>query len=369
MANAALVSLATRQQVLLERLKAGDAKKLEAFLKEAATAIRNKLAGENLTALSRARAEAQLKAISDDLTAIYANAGRQITSDLKELADYTAGAEVRALESVLIDGVEMTIPPANQVYAAAIARPMTSGKSAVMMEALIRDWSASSVKAVENSIRLGFFSGKTNQELVQEIIGTKANKYQDGIIDLTRRNAQTVVRTAVQHVAQVARNEVFAQNADIVNEYEWVSTLDSRTSDQCRALDGQTFPVGKGPLPPIHYGCRSSVAPVISNKYIRETLREGATRSAAGGPVSANLSYYEWLKTQPASFQNEAMGPVKAKLLRDGGLSAQRFQELQLGKNFEPLTLAEMERLEPVAFNRAGLEVTDGGVVREKPAG
>ena len=284
MANAAIVSLATRQQVLLERLKAGDAKKLEAFLKDAAAAIRNKLAGENLTALSRARAEAQLKAISDDLTAIYANAGRQITSDLKELADYTAGAEVRALESVLIDGVEMTIPPANQVYAAAIARPMTSGKSAVMMEALIRDWSASSVKAVENSIRLGFFSGKTNQELVQEIIGTKANKYQDGIIDLTRRNAQTVVRTAVQHVAQVARNEVFAQNADIVNEYEWVSTLDSRTSDQCRALDGQTFPVGKGPLPPIHYGCRSSVAPVISNKYIRETLREGATRSAAGGP-------------------------------------------------------------------------------------
>ncbi len=43
------------------------------------------------------------------------------------------------------------------------------------------------------------------------------------------------------------------------------------------------------------------------------------------------------------------------ELFRKGGLSAERFAELNLGKNFEPLTLEQMKELEPVAFARAGL--------------
>jgi hypothetical protein len=67
------------------------------------------------------------------------------------------------------------------------------------------------------------------------------------------------------------------------------------------------------------------------------------------------LSYYDWLKEQPASFQDQAIGPVRAKLLRDGGLSASRFAELSVDKYFAPLTLPEMQALDPVAFKRAGL--------------
>jgi hypothetical protein len=36
-------------------------------------------------------------------------------------------------------------------------------------------------------------------------------------------------------------------------------------------------------------------------------------------------------------------------------LSAERFAELQLGRNFEPLTLDQMKSLDPVAFSRAGM--------------
>lgn len=50
-----------------------------------------------------------------------------------------------------------------------------------------------------------------------------------------------------------------------------------------------------------------------------------------------------------------AIGTTRAKLLRSGGLSAERFAELQLGTNFQPLTLDEMRRLEPKAFARAGI--------------
>jgi hypothetical protein len=86
---------------------------------------------------------------------------------------------------------------------------------------------------------------------------------------------------------------------------------------------------------------------------------EGATRASIGdsGPqqVRADQSYYEWLKQQPAAFQDKAIGPVRAKLFREGGLSIERFSELQLDRNFAPLTLAQMRALEPLAFERAGV--------------
>jgi len=351
----AITSLATRQQVMLERLKAGEVKKLATFLKQAADVIRRRLSQGELTDMERGRAELQLQTIRTELTAIYGKAGQTMTDGMKDYADFAGGYETRALDAVLIQGVDVVTPAANQIYAAAIARPMTSGKTATLLEPFISEWSSRSVTAIENSVRQGFFEGRTNQQIVKDIIGTKANGYQDGIIDVTRRSAETVVRTSIQHVAQVARNEVYAANADIVARYEWVSTLDARTTPQCQSLDSREFEIGKGPLPPLHPNCRSSTVPVINNKYIRDTLRQGATRVSADGPVPAHMSYYEWLKTQPVDFQNEAIGPVRAQLLRDGGLSAQRFQELQLGRNFEPLTLDEMKKLEPVAFNRAGL--------------
>ena len=84
---------------------------------------------------------------------------------------------------------------------------------------------------------------------------------------------------------------------------------------------------------------------------------KGATRASVGadgaGQVSARLNYYHWLQQQPASFQEVAIGPVRAKLFHEGGLSVERFAELQLDRNFAPLTLVQMKTLEPLAFKWA----------------
>ncbi len=86
---------------------------------------------------------------------------------------------------------------------------------------------------------------------------------------------------------------------------------------------------------------------------------KGATRASVGangpGQVSASLDYYHWLQQQPASFQDAAIGPKRAKLFREGGLSVQRFAELQLDRNFASLNLAQMKTLEPLVFERAGM--------------
>lgn len=170
-------------------------------------------------------------------------------------------------------------------------------------------------------------------------------------MEVTKKQAATVVRTAVQQVASTARQVTYEENADVVIGYEWLSTLDGKTSSICRALDGQTFKTGEGPLPPIHPNCRSSTVPTLDPAF--DFLDKGATRSSADGYVDADLSYYDWLKTQNNEFQDHVLGPTRAKLFRDGGLTAKEFGSLQLDKNFDPITLNQMKQLEPLAFERA----------------
>jgi len=121
----------------------------------------------------------------------------------------------------------------------------------------------------------------------------------------------------------------------------------------CRSLDGQVFKIGKGPTPPAHPNCRSTTTAVLDDKY--SFLREGGTRASQDGPVSNTTTYYSWLKDQPYNDQVDILGENRAKLLRDGGLSSDEFARLQLDKNFEPLTLDEMRRMEPEAFEKAGI--------------
>ena len=129
-------------------------------------------------------------------------------------------------------------------------------------------------------------------------------------------------------------------------------------SDLCQSLDGQRFDLGEGPLAPAHPNCRSTVVPVT--KTFRELgidipgMSEG-DRANVDGPVPARLTYFEWLKTQPESFIEAALGPTRAKLFVDGGISAQAFAKLQLGRNFEPLTIEEMRAKAPKVFERAGV--------------
>lgn len=346
-----LTEIATRHQVMLERVKTGEANQFAAFLREMDQVLRTRLARGEMTDFSRVRAEALILDIERQLAAIYERHWQELRGRLIEIADYEAGFEARSLADGTDGAFEPVLPSAVAVRAAVLAAPLSvrGADGGKLLDSFVRDWSAAEVKRVSGAIRQGFYEGATTSKIMQAVRGTRANKYRDGILAISNRNAEAVVRTAVQHVASVARQETWAANSDIVRGVRWVSTLDSRTTQQCRSLDGRVFPVDSGPRPPIHVRCRSTTVAELGFS------RKNAIRSSKDGAVPANLSYYDWLKTQPASFQNQAIGPTRAKLLRAGGLSAERFAELNLGKNFEPLTLDQMRKLEPLAFERAGL--------------
>ena len=106
------------------------------------------------------------------------------------------------------------------------------------------------------------------------------------------------------------------------------------------------------------HNCRTTTVAALDERY--DFLDKGATRASRDPEdgrkivsVPAKQTYYEWLKNQTPEFQDSVIGPTRGKLLRDGGLSATRFKELSLDKNFKPLTLKEMRDRDPLAFKRA----------------
>lgn len=357
MAQSALSDLLLRRSVTVQRMTASEVKKVDDLLRSLDSQIRFRLSGQELTDIDRNRLERALERVDSYLADQFKTYRQDILSDLHDIAQNEADFTGKAL-SASIDA-EFAVPADATLRAAALSTPLgvTGADGGKLLGAFLTDWSTTETNRITNAIRLGVAQGQTNAQIVQVIRGTKAANYSDGIIALTKQNADKVVHTAVQFVANVARNEVFAANDDIVDQVQWISTLDSRTCPRCGALDGQTFELDKGPRPPLHILCRCSVIAALNPKYA--TLSKGRTRPAVGDDgaeqVSGSTTYFSWLKQQPASFQDFALGPTRGKLLRDGGLSASRFAQLQLDKNFQPLTLAEAKKLEPIAFDEANV--------------
>src|SRR3546814_3657942 len=64
---------------------------------------------------------------------------------------------------------------------------------------------------IRDAIRMGFVEGQTIDEMVRTLRGTKAAGYADGLLEISRRDAAAVVRTAVNHTGNYAREALYAE--------------------------------------------------------------------------------------------------------------------------------------------------------------
>lgn len=361
-----LTDLATRQQVYLERLKSGYARDfvgVSARMRENLRAVLSRLEVDTLDALSLR----ELNTLLVELQAAHLSATSthmtQFLEKLREISAFSTGLEISQAASIATGTLPPLVfdpPSAGAAYRSALRQPIQA--TGDLLQAFVENWPQADALRVNKAVRVAWSQGRTTQQVVRDVLGTSANNFSDGLVETSRQHASAVINTSLQHVANLARQEVWANNSSLVLGYHWVATLDRRTTQQCKGIE-EIYGVGKkhfltgvGPLPPIHVNCRSTTAPKLDSKY--DFLDEGATRASSGttnGEVDAKLTYYSWLKTQPASFQDIALGKQRAALFRDGGLSAMRFAELSLDRNFNPLTLAEMREIEPDAFIAAGL--------------
>ena len=78
---------------------------------------------------------------------------------------------------------------------------------------------------------------------------------------------KTLTRTAITETSNFVSNTTYKLNDDVVQGYQYVATLDSRTSLICGRLDGKVYSLDNknAPQPPQHFNCRSTTIPVIKS--------------------------------------------------------------------------------------------------------
>lgn len=110
--------------------------------------------------------------------------------------------------------------------------------------------------------------------------------------------------------------------------WQFLATLDTRTTITFASLSGQMFPIGEGPIPPRHIGCRSiTVAVTRSFRELgvdRDELPV-TKRASMDGRVAGDTKFAEWLNDKGPATQDAMLGPTRAKLFREGKLNLADF--------------------------------------------
>ena len=213
-----------------------------------------KLESMSPTAFSIERLEGMLYSVRQLNAQAFADVQRELTQELRDFAQYEAAWNQAVLADVLPAKIMAVGVSVDQVAAAALSRPFQGN----LLKGFLSELEEKKARLIRQAVADGFVQGKTTADIVRSIRGTKAKGYSDGIIEITRRDAQAIVRTALSHTAAAATRKTHEANSDLIKGFVWLATLDQRTSSQCRIRDhkqydkahkpiGHSYPWGAGP--------------------------------------------------------------------------------------------------------------------------
>jgi SPP1 gp7 family putative phage head morphogenesis protein len=323
-----LLNAAIRHRIGLERVSAATVRKVLALIKRVEQDVLRRIA----VRASLGRGDNQLQVLLAELRSLY-DAGYQhvhgaARADIDALAQYEAAFQAHSLGAIL--GYQLAVPTYPVLIAAVNARPFQGKLLQGWLDGLV-DGAAGRVM---DAIRMGFVEGQSTDAMIRVIRGTRAAAYKDGLMAISRRGAEAMIRTAITHTASVAQESVYEANAGVIVGIEWISTLDNRTTPICQERDGKVYAVGKGPRPPAHINCRSTTMARLK-----------------GSEPPPRLTYAEWLAKQTPARQDDILGKTRGRLYREGKLPIDRFVD-PAGRMW---TLEELRRREGGAFEEAGL--------------
>lgn len=216
-----------------------------------------------------------------------------------------------------------------------------TANTGISLNELLAKFSDDEAKKITNAIRLAHYESLPNSKLVQMIRGSKAQRYQDGILATSTRHAKTIANTGTAIMASQAKQQFIKDNKDTVRGIKVVATLDLRTSAICRHLDGEFMPIERAKFPPYYFNCRSSFE-IVYDGYIPPKQR-----TSMNGVVE-NQTYYEWLKAQDKADIQQVLGKKKSELFLSDGMTAEKFKQLQFDRIFLPMSLKELIKAENV---------------------
>lgn len=378
-----------RHQIQLGQFSQSQIRDMVSVLEESHASIISKLQGRKpISKWQKARLKKLLNEMNKELRFAYNKVGKIMKFDLKQLAKGEALFNADALKELSPLEISVTVVSPDRIFQAASRKPFQGAK----MESWFKDLARKEQTGLINEIRQGWLLGETNQQIGARLTG---NADTVGLFRNANNSLSTIVRSAVQHHSAEARNATMQANKELLDGVIWTSTLDRRTTiETCMPRDGLKFTVDgeaidhgftweNGPGN-IHFNCRSVSVPDIKGfkdeggrlgrNYNKETTSRarsttrydadgrrvpnkgeripGAERRGANQIYNPGTRYEDWLRGQPAWFQDDVLGVSKGALFRKGGLPIEKFSQ---GNKL--LTLDQLATQNPTAWRAAGLQV------------
>jgi hypothetical protein len=205
--NDDILDLVVSHQVGVQRFASGIVSEILDALKQVEADIIGKIRdlGDDASDFSKRRLEAQLKSIQSIMKEASGEMYDKMANDLDGLAHYESDFTIKSITKPSPFALDVVAPSAEQLSAAVTSEPL-QGK---YLKEWTSEWGEGAYRRVRNELRVGYVQGETIDEMVRRIKGTKANNYTDGVMEISRRSATTLVRTAVNDVSNTARGLVY----------------------------------------------------------------------------------------------------------------------------------------------------------------
>ena len=388
--NDELLDAVIRHQIGLMRLSGKIRKDIVRLLDSTENDLRNRIESMlvgDITAPATLRRLEKLDAVIREIRAgaisEVLGVWQQEFRDLTVAEASFMGSAIKTVSPVLLDVIT---PEVARLRALVTSNPF-EGRT-------LKEWAVNvanaDVSRIMSQVKIGMVQGESSAEIARRVVGTAQLKGKDGVTEITRRNAAAITRTATNFYSNEAKKLLFIDNSDLFTEELFVATLDGLTTAVCRSLDGETFPIGVGPRPALHFGCRSvrvallastalgtrPMKPTTEKLLLKEYAKDNhlaiVTKRAnlpygmkgsfdafsrrrvreLTGQVPAKVNYSQFLKRQSTDFQDEVLGVTKGRLFRKGSLDLDRFVD----KKGAEYTLAELAIRDKTAFIKAGLD-------------
>ena len=275
------------------------------------------------TTWRKTRVEKQLKELRLSIATYYNNVATATTKSAKRVATVVANSTAMGIGTA-------AVLPATAVLSSVVGDALVLGAP---QSAWWAKQSSDTVFKFSAAVRQGMVAADTSQQIVRRVMD---------VMDVAKHNAAALVQTSIASIANDARMAVYQANDDLIEVYLAVATLDSHTCMECAPLDGLEWEKDGEPIDhdeempnyPLHYNCRC----LLIGRITRE--KPGGARASDGGPVSAGMTFSDWLESQSVAKQDSILGPGRAEMYRSGKIT---LNDLTSGTG-RPLSIAELER-------------------------
>ena len=278
---ATLFDALARQQIYIEGLKAGQTLVLAKTMRAIAADIRAKLNGlqyKQLDDMTKTELVSFLATLRKSQSKIYSH----YTADLIDFLNAFMKKDHKLIAGIILGTTKKkAVVPDNEDAAWSTIANAVIPASGLTLAIFLQSFTNKATVDTANMVARGYASNWTVEQLQSELLAQKA------LTDRIFNGGRAVTNTAIQFVASNANSQTAKS---VFLQYQWVSVLDSRTTEICEDLDGQVFVIGAGPLPPMHINCRSHVHYINDNETVE----------FAG--------WNAWIKSQSRDFVTDVFG-------------------------------------------------------------